>query len=241
MVSSMRCRRSALDGSAAKVSRTGRGVDAVMVSTKPPLRASVPIRRAAERPSGESEILRNAVRCTSAAAGSEIARSSSPGRSTLRWGPSTKSVTATRRSPPSGVQMVQMPSSAAVSEIIGPAGSAMQMLPPTVAMFQILNEARKARQHWPMSGAAAHSGGNARASRAATVQVAAISRPSAEMTVAGQPSPARSISRESAGCGSENSQVPPASHASPVLHADISLRFRGLATSVMVFRSMRNV
>ncbi len=59
----------------------------------------------------------------------------------------TKSVTAMRRSPPSGVQMVQTPSSAAVSDIIGPAGSAMQMLPPTVAMFQILNEARKARQH----------------------------------------------------------------------------------------------
>ena len=34
--------------------------------------------------------------------------------------------------------MVQTPSSAAVSEIIGPAGSDMQMLPPTVAVFQIL-------------------------------------------------------------------------------------------------------
>src|SRR6478736_7512193 len=81
------------------------------------------------------------------------------------------------RSPPPAGQMVQTPSSAAVSEIIGPAGSDMQMLPPTVAVFQILNEARNARQHWLISGDAIHSGGQASASSWATVQVAAIDNP----------------------------------------------------------------
>ena len=56
-------------------------------------------------------------------------------------------MTATRRSLSAGVQIVHMPSNAAVSEIIGPAGNAMQRLPPTVAVFQILNEARNDRQH----------------------------------------------------------------------------------------------
>ena len=68
-----------------------------------------------------------------------------------------------RRSLPSADQMVQTPSSAAVSEIIGPAGSDMQILPPTVAVFQILKEARKARQHWPISGAAIQSTGGGKA------------------------------------------------------------------------------
>jgi hypothetical protein len=54
---------------------------------------------------------------------------------------------ATLCSLPSAFQIVQTPSSAAVSEIIGPAGSDMQRLPPTVAVFQILKEARNARQH----------------------------------------------------------------------------------------------
>src|SRR5882672_12742605 len=88
-----------------------------------------------------------------------------------------KSATAIFRSPPSAGQMVQTPSSAAVSEIIGPAGSDMQMLPPMVAVFQILKEARNARQHWLISGAAIHSGGHASASSCATVQVADIVSP----------------------------------------------------------------
>ena len=107
----------------------------------------MPISNAAERPSGLSEICRKAVRWRSAESGNSIERSNSPGASALRCGPNTKSVTATRRSLPAGVQIVQVPSNAAVSEIIGPAGNAMQRLPPTVAMFQILNEARNDRQH----------------------------------------------------------------------------------------------
>ena len=113
--------------------------------------------------------------------------------------------------------MVQTPSSAAVSEIIGPAGSDMQMLPPTVAVFQILNEARKARQHWSISGAAIHSGGQASASSCATVQVAAISSPARRRVSAGQPSAAEIDQPVRCGCGSENSQVPPASQASPAV------------------------
>ena len=58
-----------------------------------------------------------------------------------------KSATLTCCSVPSAFQIVQTPSSADVSEIIGPAGSDMQRLPPTVAVFQILKDARNARQH----------------------------------------------------------------------------------------------
>ena len=111
--------------------------------------------------------------------------------------------------------MVQTPSSAAVSAIIGPAGSDMHRLPPTVAVFQILNEARKARQHWSISGTAIQSAGPVKASSCAIVQVAAMSRPSGPARSGCQPSAARSIRRLSRGCGSENSQVPPPSQASP--------------------------
>src|SRR6195952_5733410 len=88
----------------------------------------------------------------------------------------TKSATAIFCSAPSAFQMVQTPSSAAVSAIIGPAGNDMQRLPPTVAVFQILKEARNARQHWSISGEAIHSGGQGKASSCATLQVAAMVR-----------------------------------------------------------------
>src|SRR3984893_6965223 len=96
---------------------------------------------------------------------------------------------------PSAFQIVQTPSSADVSEIIGPAGSDMQRLPPTVAVFQILKEARYARQHWSIRGAASHSGGHARASSCATVQVAAIESPASPIVSAGHLRSVRSISR----------------------------------------------
>src|SRR5258708_37746690 len=86
---------------------------------------------------------------------------------------------------PSDLQMVQTPSSAAVSAIIGPAGNDMHRLPPTVAVFQILKEARNARQHWSISGEAIHSGGQDNASSCATVQVAAMVRPVSPMVSAG--------------------------------------------------------
>src|SRR6201996_7655870 len=110
--------------------------------------------------------------------------------------------------------MVQTPSSAEVSEIIGPAGSDMQRLPPTVAVFQILNEARKARQHWLISGAAIHSGGQNSPASWAMEQVAARVRLVSSMASAGHFRSLRSISRARWTCGSENSQVPPASQAS---------------------------
>src|SRR3954451_15307893 len=109
-------------------------------------------------------------------------------------------------SPPPVFQMVQTPSSADVSEIIAPAGSDMQRLPPTVAVFHILNEARKARQHWPISGAASQSGGQAKQSSCATVQVAAIERWLSVIVSAGHFRSVRSISRVRWTCGSENSQ-----------------------------------
>ena len=48
----------------------------------------------------------------------------------------------------------------------------------------------------------------------------------------------RSISRVRWTCGSENSQVPPASQASPAVQTGSCARVRGWATSLMVFRSM---
>src|ERR1700731_3321851 len=177
----------------------------------------LPINSAAERPTGVSEIWRNAERRFSAASGRSICRSRSPDASTLRWLPITKSETPIFCSPPPVFQIVQTPPSADVSEIIGPAGSDMQRLPPTVAVFHILKEARYARQHWLIRGAASHSGGHANASSCATVQVAAI-----ESSVSPIVSPAllrsvRSISRFRSDWGSENSQVPPASQASPAV------------------------
>src|SRR3978361_2560826 len=96
-----------------------------------------------------------------------------------------KSATPMRCSLPSAFQLVQTPSSADVSEIIGPAGRDMQRLPPTVAVFQILKEARNARQHWLISGEAIHSGGQANASSCATVKVAAMNSPASVMGSAG--------------------------------------------------------
>src|SRR5882672_891929 len=147
-------------------------------------------------------------------------------------------MTGTVRSPQRAAQIVQTPPSAEVSEIIGPAGSDMQMLPPTVAVFQILNEARNARQHWLISGAAIHSGGQASASSCATVQVAAIVSPVSLAVSAGHLRSVRSISRVRWACGSENSQVPPASQASPAVQTGNCARVAGCATSLMVFKSM---
>src|SRR6266436_9498175 len=48
----------------------------------------------------------------------------------------------------------------------------------------------------------------------------------------------RSISRVRSTCGSENSQVPPASQASPAVQTGSCARDRGWATELIVFRSM---
>ena len=125
-----------------------------------------------------------------------------------------------------------------MSEIIGPAGSDMQMLPPTVATFQILNEARKASQHSRMSGVARHSGGPVKRASSMIRQVAAISSPAGVACKAGHCSCSRSISVSVATCGSENSQVPPASQAYPSRHCVISSAEAGRFTSVMVLRFM---
>src|SRR4029077_9125073 len=153
---------------------TGRAVAAVTVSAKAPSLETLPIRSAAERPTGVREIWRNAERLFKAPSGISFCRNRSPGASTLRWSPVTNSATGIFCSPPPACQMVQTPSSAEVNEITGPAGNDMQIFPPTVAVFHILKEARNARQHWLISGEAIHSGGQARASSCATVQVADI-------------------------------------------------------------------
>ena len=114
----------------------------------------------------------------------------------------------------------------------------MQTLPPTVAVFQILKDARKARQHWLITGAASQCGGQASASSWAMVQVAAMVRPRSPMVSAGHFKSERSISRRRWTWGSENSQVPPASQASPAVQTGNWVRDCGRATEFMVFKSM---
>ncbi len=63
-------------------------------------------------------------------------------------------------------------------------------------------------------------------------------RPCSVISSDGQPRSEMSISRLTRSCGSENNQVPPASHASPALQVGNSARRRGLAISVMVLRSI---
>src|SRR5258708_13952347 len=198
----------------------------------------LPIKSAAERPTGAREIWRTAERRFSAAIGISTCRNSSAGASTLRPSPMTKSVTRSFCSLPAGFQIVHTPWSADVSEIIGPAGNDMQRLPPTVAVFQILKDARYARQHWLISGAASHSGGHANASSCATVQVAAIVSSLSPIVSAGHLRSPRSINRVRCHSGSENTQVQPASQASPAVQTGSCARVLGRATSFLGFRSM---
>ena len=171
----------------------------------------------------------------------KMERSNSPGARTFWWLPVTKSTRGTRRGSPLLGQSVQMPSSAAVSEIIGPAGSDMQMFPPTVASFQILKEARNERQHWRNSGAAVHSGG----AIDEMIEFDDLARGGDFKTLGrgwseGQLSDSRSMSVCVLICGSENSQVPPASQAKPLCHCFTSSGLEGRLISVMVFRSIVN-
>lgn len=95
----------------------------------------------------------------------------------------------------------------------------MQIFPPTVAVFQILKEANNEWQHWRIKGLAIHSGGVFSASSLTTSHVAAISRPFSAMVRGAHPKARRSIRRRRWSCGSEKSQVPPASQASPSRHS----------------------
>ena len=96
-----------------------------------------------------------------------------------------------------------------------PAGSDMQMLPPTVAAFQILNDARNAVA--ALVGTAARPSIPAGASKSMQLDDPAgrgdLQPGRRRRSSAGQPSCSRSISVSVATCGSENSQVPPASQA----------------------------
>ena len=187
---------------------------AVMVSTKPSS-LRVPTNKAAERPIGESDIWRYAVRRLNACAGTVMARKTSSACSALAFAPTTKSRTGIFRSIPSAVQIVQMPSSADSNAAIGPAAKARHRLPPTVATDRTLNDPSKARQHCANKGAAMQSGGKENASRSANVQVAPISSPSVSYRRFCQP--LRQDRRGATGqfWGSEKSQVPPARRASP--------------------------
>src|SRR5262245_27665615 len=113
----------------------------------------------------------------------------------------------------------------------------MQTLPPTVAAFQILNDASKARQHSRRRGPAFQSAGGLNRSSSAIVQVAAMSSPVEEAVSAGQPSEARSTSVSVFTCGSENSQVPPPSHAYPSRQRIWSTD-DGRLSATIVFKSM---
>src|SRR5580693_4256843 len=103
------------------------------------------------------------------------------------------------RAVPSRLQMVVMPSNAAVSEIMAPAGSDRQMFPPTLAVFQILNDASKARQQCGINEAAVHSDGPRNASSSAILQVEAISSHSGRIWSAGHDNVSKSINAHTEG------------------------------------------
>src|SRR5688500_16451156 len=192
---------------------------------------------AAERPWWVSDTWRMAKRLVSADAGRKIERNSSPFCRTLVCMPVTKSTTGTSRGLPFCGHRLQMPSSAAVSEIMAPGGSGITTLPPTVAAFQILKDIRKASMHLSNSGTARHSGGPLNSCSSTILQVAAISRPDGVSVSAGQASHSRSTSVSVPTCGSENSQVPPPRKAWPSRHSISSNDF-GRFTSTIVLRFM---
>src|SRR6266481_5019496 len=127
----MRCRivsrSSVAAGISGNESWTGRVVDAVTVKAMSPALETLPISSAADRPTGVSDIWRNAERRFSAVRGISTCRNRSPGASTLLWLPMTKSATLIFRSLPSAFQIVQTPSSAAVSAIFGRAGQRVKL------------------------------------------------------------------------------------------------------------------
>src|ERR1700675_5063144 len=180
-----------------------------------------------ERPILVSEKRRKANRLRMAAAGKKMLRKSSPGARILEWMPVTKSTIGTSRDAPSTVQMAATPSSAAVIEIIAPAGSDRQMFPPTLAVFQILKDASRAPQQSGINEAALHSDGARNASSSAILQVEAISSPPGSICNAGHDSVSRSTNARRDGCGSENSQVPPANQAKPSCHSGTASRLAG--------------
>src|ERR1700739_1100021 len=103
--------------------------------------------------------------------------------------------------------------------IIGPAGNAIQMLPPTVAAFHTLNDARNASQLVRNKLPASQPSGGTNSCSSLIVHVAPISRPPASRIRLDPPSSVRSTNQPAGGGVSENSHLPPASHASPVRQA----------------------
>jgi hypothetical protein len=101
------------------------------------------------------------------------------------------------------------------------------MFPPTLAVFQILNDASRAWQQRGINDAAFHSDGTPNASSSAILQVEAISSPSGNTCNAGHDNVSKSINARTDGCGSENSQVPPASQAKPSCHLGTVARLVG--------------
>ena len=189
------------------------------MSAKAPSRGdSVPISSAAERPSGVSEIWRNAVRRVSAGAGSSIWRSSSPGASTLLLRPGDEiddRRCAARRRPAS--RSCTTPSSAAVERDHRPGrqrhadiaadGRGVPDLERSQERAAALADQRRRdpvgrqRRRFELRRPC-------RSRRSASPRSSDLERPASRR-------PARSISRLQCGCGSENSQVPPPSQASP--------------------------
>ena len=198
----------------------------------------LPINSAAERPTGVSEIRRNAVRRFRAAIGISICRSRSPGARMLRWLPVTKSTTLARCSLPPDFQIRadaverrrqrdHRAGRQGHTEVAADGGG----LP--------LKEARNARQHWLIRGDASHSG---RAGQRVQLRDRAGCRD-------GQPGRADRQRRpfevgkidqpREVGLGFRKQPgPPPASQASPAVQTGNCSRLCGRATSLMVFKSM---
>ena len=89
----------------------------------------------------------------------------------------------------------------------------MQMLPPTVAAFQILNDTSNAWQHSRQQRRRGPAGRRREPVELGDAAGRGDVEPRGDASSAGQFSASRSISVSIATCGSENSQVPPASQA----------------------------
>ena len=179
--------------------------------------------RSAARPIGRAASAKSAgTRCaaSSACAGRSIRRRISPGASTFVFAPVTKSMIGICRSPPSRDQIVPTPSSALVERNhragrqrhadVAADGRGVPDLERGDERAAALADQRRRgpfdRQRLPPQARR-----SCRSRRCAS--------PRSSISIAGQPRLARSISRLRCGCGSENSQVPPAKPGVAVLPA----------------------
>ena len=220
--------------------QTGRGVDAVTVTTVCPPGSRRAMTRTADRPTGDSDSCLKAVRAWRGAGGSQTCVSSSPGRSLLRPSPVTKSAAGRPRRASAGTAQQHHPVEGAGEGGHRPGGQRQADVPADggdVVHLERPEERVAALPGERRGGRVARAGpaASGRARRACTSRRPARRRRPPRTGV--QPKACRSSSRVTRGCGWENSKVPPPSQASPSRHV---ASVAG-ANSVTPFRSTRSV